>query len=109
MVRNRRDSSSFHTVEHAGVFNSNRHWMSCEALGVGNHEFVGAVREGIPQGTNLGLSRTTARRRVSFMRKENGIWGDLMPVNAPLPLHARYEIVHCFCNVVHIKPSAMER
>ena len=48
MVRNRRDSSGFHTVEHAGVFNSNRHWMSCEALGVGNHEFVGAVREGIP-------------------------------------------------------------
>ena len=98
------DAAGLQAVEHAGVFDANRHRMAGEPLGVGHHEFVGGIAEGVAQGLDLGLSGTAPSRRVGFVGEKHGVGGHRVPVKTPPSFHVGDEAVDDLPHVLDVQP-----
>ena len=95
--------SGLQAVKHAGIFDAYGHRVAGETLGVGNHEFVGRIAEGVTKCFHFRLGRTASGRSVGFMREEHGVRGHGVAVKAPPSLHVGDETVDDLTHVLNIE------
>ena len=95
-------------MNHARIFNADAHRMPREALGVGNQDLVRAFAKGRSERFDLRLSRTTACRRVGFMREEDRVRCHRMPVKTPRALHLTDESIDGLRHVFNVETGPVE-
>ena len=101
------NSSGLQAVKHAGIFDTDGHRVTGEALGVGNHELVGRIAKGVAKRLDLRLGRTASGRGVGFVREEHGVGRHGVAVKAPTSLHVGDESVDDLAHVLNIEASAV--
>ena len=107
MVGDGWNPSGLQAVKHAGIFNADGHRVAGEALGVGNHELVGRIAEGVAERLHFRLGRTASGRGVGFVREEHGVGSHGVAVEAPTSLHVGDEAVDDLAHVLNIEARAV--
>ena len=107
MVGDGGDTPSFQAVEHARIFNADRHRVAGESFRIGDDQFIGGIAKGISQGLDFGLCRTTTCGGVGFMGEEDGVGRHGVSVQSPASFHVRDEAVDHLAHVLHIKTRAV--
>ena len=107
MVGDGWNPACFQTVEHAGVFDANRHWVSGESFRVCNNQLIGRISEGVSKRLDFGLGRTSTGGRVGFMGKEDRIGSHSVAIKTPSSLHIRHETIDHLSHVFNVQSSSM--
>ena len=95
-------------MNHARIFNADAHRMPRKALGVGNEDLIRAFAKGCSERSDLRLSRTTACRRVGFVREEDRFRCHRMPIKTPRALHLADETIDGLRHVFNVETCPVE-
>ncbi len=107
-VRDRRDDPRLQRLHGDDVLDPDAHRVPGEALGVGDHDAVGALAEDLAQCVDLRRRAAAPGGGVGLVRDEEELGGERVAGDAAGALAGRHEPLHDLADVLDVQARAVE-
>ncbi len=107
-VGHRRHDSGLQHLHRERVLDGHAHGMTGVALRVRDDDGVGVRAEDPTQRVDLRAGAATSGGGVRLVRDEDGLRGDLVAGDLPLPFRVGDQLLHDTDNVIYVEPTTVE-